>query len=139
MDLEIIEVKKRKKEYKEIKELMIKVFPQNELFPTWLLLLFSKRKLVDFYAYYSTNQEFVGLSYVVADDKMAFILYLAVNDKLQGNGYGSQILEIIKEKYKDKEITLHMECVDKNANNYEQRVKRLHFYQKMDLAKQDIV
>lgn len=52
---------------------------------------------------------------------MVFILYLAVNDKIQSKGYGNKILNIIKENNMDKEITLNIKPLDKNADNYQQR------------------
>lgn len=52
MELYSKKVNKRLKEYKEIKKLMKRVFPKNELFPMWYLLLLSKMKMIQFYSYY---------------------------------------------------------------------------------------
>lgn len=122
-------VNKKLDEYKIIKDLMLKEFPKNELLPMWLLFFLSKRKMVDFNAYY-IKDEFVGISYSIVNCDMVFIFYLAVDDKSQSRGYGTQILNCIKEKYKDKEITLDIEKIDESSKNYEQRVRRLRFYQK---------
>ena len=114
-------VNKKLDEYKIIKDLMLKEFPKNELLPMWLLFFLSKRKMVDFNAYY-IKDEFVGISYSIVNCDMVFIFYLAVDDKSQSRGYGTQILNCIKEKYKDKEITLDIEKIDESSKNYEQRV-----------------
>jgi len=129
MELNSKKVSKRLKEYKEIKKLMKRVFPKNELFPMWYLLLLSKMKMVQFYSYYEDNK-FVGISYSLINDNMVFILYLAVNDKIQSKGYGTKILNIIKENNKGKEITLNIEPLDKNADNYQQRLRRYEFYKR---------
>lgn len=129
MELVIKQVNKKLDEYKVIKDLMIKVFPKNEILPMWILLLLSKRKMVDFNAYYD-DEEFVGFSYSVVNCDTVFIFYLAVNDKIQSKGYGTQILECIKKKYKGKEITLNIQKIDESLENYEQRLKRLKFYQR---------
>lgn len=121
-------VSKQIEDYETIKELMVKVFPKNEIIPMWLLLLLSKRKTVDFNAYYEEDK-FVGFSYSIINLHIVFIFYLAVNDKIQSHGYGTKILNYIKKKYKDREITLNIEKVNSDAENYEQRLKRLKFYQ----------
>lgn len=82
-----------------------------------------------FWAYYQYD-EFCGISYLVSHEEMIFVLYLAVNNQVQSKGYGSAILETLKEKFQDKNITLNIERLDPEADNYEQRVKRLKFYQK---------
>lgn len=61
---------------------------------------------------------------------MTFVLYLAVNNQVQSKGYGSAILETLKEKFSGTNITLNIERLDPSADNYEQRVKRLKFYKK---------
>ena len=55
---------------------------------------------------------------------------LAINQELRGQGYGRKVLEFIKQKYSQYRIILSIEPVDKNANNYEQRIKRKEFYTK---------
>jgi GNAT superfamily N-acetyltransferase len=129
LEPECKKVNKKLDEYKAIKDLMLKTFPKNEIIPMWILLLLSQRKMVDFNAYYDDN-EFVGFSYSIINCNMIFIFYLAVYDKIQSNGYGTKILKYIKEKYKGKEIILNIEKIDKNSQNYEQRLKRLKFYKK---------
>lgn len=54
MELTLKNVSRRLNEYTQIKELTQTVFPENEQIPIWLLLLASKRKCVDFLAFYDT-------------------------------------------------------------------------------------
>jgi len=122
-------VSRKMKDYKEIKKFMKSVFLDEELFSMWLLLFMSRRDMVDFVSYYDED-EFIGLSYVVNSEEMAFILYLAVNEKFQSMGYGSEILELIKDEYKDKEIVLNVEPIKENSLDYEKREKRYNFYLK---------
>ena len=42
--------------YQEIKELMKRSFPENELYPMWFLLLISKIKKVNFSAFYDDDK-----------------------------------------------------------------------------------
>ncbi|WP_332372356.1 GNAT family N-acetyltransferase [Lactococcus cremoris] len=120
MNLEIKNVSKTLPEYRQVIDLVKNSFPKEEQYPIWLLKL---------WAYYQ-NDEFCGISYLVSYEEMIFVLYLAVNNQVQSKGYGSAILETLKEKFQDKNITLNIERLDPEADNYEQRVKRLKFYQK---------
>ena len=53
------------------------------------------------------------------------------NDReTRGKGFGSKILESIKQKYINYRIVLCIEQIDKNSNNYKQRIKRKEFYTK---------
>ena len=45
-------VRRNLPEYQEIKELMKRSFPKNELYSMWLLMLISRIKKVDFLAFY---------------------------------------------------------------------------------------
>lgn len=129
MNLTTFTVSSKLKEYGEIKELICQVFPKNEQIPMWLLKVLALRENVQFLAYYD-NGVFCGLSYTVCTDKMVFVLYLAVNDKIRSKGYGTVIIQHLKELYKNKPISLNIEAIDINADNYEQRVRRQEFYRK---------
>ncbi len=53
------------------------------------------------------------------------------NDKIYSKGYGSKLLEVLFNSYLEKSITLFIETMDdKSASNYDQRVKRLAFYER---------
>lgn len=129
MNLEIKNVSKTLPEYRQVIDLVKNSFPKEEQYPIWLLKLWALKKNVHFWAYYQ-NDEFCGVSYLVSHEEMTFVLYLAVNNQVQSKGYGSAILETLKEKFSGKNITLNIEGLDPSADNYEQRVKRLKFYKK---------
>ena len=122
-------VTKKLEEYKEIGELMKRVFPKNELYPMWYLMLVSKFKKVDFTAYYEEDN-FIGCTYIIKSKKVAYLMYIFVNDKIHSKGYGTEILKSVKKKYIDQEIVLDIEPLDEDSSNYEQREKRYRFYKK---------
>ncbi|MDO4911972.1 MAG: GNAT family N-acetyltransferase [Lactobacillus sp.] len=107
----------------------LKSFPPFERFKTSTLLLWSLRKKVEFSAVYD-GEKFCGLTYVTYDDDTVYLLYLAVSEKLRGQGYGSKILTMLDERFPDKQIVIDIEPVVKTAKNYQQRLKRLRFYQR---------
>lgn len=83
-------------EYKDVCYLMRTVFPQNEQIPMWLLRVLAFRKNVNFRAFYDDDQ-FCGVLYTVEDNKYIFVLYLAVNDRIRSKGYGTKILDWLKQ------------------------------------------
>lgn len=120
--------------YQEIKELMKRSFPKIELYPMWFLLLVTQVKKAEFLAFYDKDK-FVGCTYIIKSKKVAYLMYIFVNDKIQSQGYGTKILKQIMKENKEKEIVLDIEPLDENASNYEQRVKRYRFYQKNGFKK----
>ena len=72
------------------------VFPQNEQIPMWLLRVLAFRKNVNFRAFYDDDQ-FCGVLYTAEDNKYIFVLYLAVNDRIRSKGYGTKILDWLKQ------------------------------------------
>ena len=83
-------------EYKDACYLMRTAFPPNEQIPMWLLRVLAFRKNVNFRAFYDDDQ-FCGVLYTVEDNKYIFVLYLAVNDRIRSKGYGTKILDWLKQ------------------------------------------
>lgn len=81
----------------------------------------------EFVSLYDDGQ-WVGFFYTVMDRRMAYIFYLAVDPRYQSQGYGSQLLTIIKESYPGKVVCLSAEKEDPGAVNNDQRIRRQRFY-----------
>ena len=113
-------------EYKDVCRLMRTAFPQNEQIPMWLLRMLAFRKNVNFRVFYEEEQ-FCGILYTVENDKYIFVLYLAVNDRIRSKGYGTKILDWLKQNT-DKIIVLNVEARNPSAENALQREKRISFY-----------
>ncbi len=123
-------ITRKQNDYKEIASFMKRVFPKEELIPMWLLCIATKKKKYDFKAYYD-NDLFVGILFTIDTKDTLFVFYIAVNDKIHSKGYGSELLKALFERYPEKSVTLFIETMDdKNAENYEQRIKRLAFYER---------
>lgn len=129
-ELQLKEVNKKQKDFEEIKSLYNEAFPKEEIIPLWLLLYKAKQNDTDFLAIYD-KEKLIGITYICyGKEDIAFILYLAINNKFRGNGYGSKALDLIKERCNGKRLILNIEKLDNNAQNSEQRVKRKRFYEK---------
>lgn len=116
-------------DYKEIASFMRRVFPKEELIPMWLLSIITRKKNYQFSAFYD-NDLFVGIIFTIESKDLLFVFYIAVNDEIHSKGYGSKLLQLLSQKYERKPITLFIETIDPLADNYEQRVKRLAFYER---------
>jgi GNAT superfamily N-acetyltransferase len=115
---------------KEIKKLYRSAFPIEERVPLFFLYLKTKDKNIKLYAIVD-NDEFIGLMHTVENDNMVYVFFLAINEKMRGKGYGSKALETIKNMYAGSVVTLAIEdTADLDAENYDERIKRLGFYKK---------
>lgn len=132
MNLNLKAVDKTLPEYKRIKKLYHDAFPMDERAPFWLLRKRADRENVDFWAVYS-EEEWVGLAYVISREDLSYLFYLAIAQEVRGKGYGSAVLGAIKEKYAGSRIILAIEELDENAPNYQERIKRKQFYEKNGL------
>ena len=112
-------------EYKDACYLMRTAFPPNEQIPTWLLRVLAFRKNVNFRAFYDDDQ-FCGVLYTAEDNKYIFVFYLAVNDRIRSKGYGTKILDWLKQNT-EKIIVLNVEAINPSAENALQREKRISF------------
>lgn len=112
-----------------IEELYVESFPAAERAPYRLMLRTIKKGRAEMLVAIE-NEEMVGFSYMVCNETLAYIFYLAVREDLRGKGFGSVLLTDMKERYKGKKLFLAREQLDESADNYEQRKKRVQFYQK---------
>ena len=113
-------------EHKDVCRLMRTAFPPNEQIPMWLLRVLAFRKSVNFRVFYEDDQ-FCGVLYTAENDKYIFVLYLTVNDRIRSKGYGTEILDWLKQNT-GKIIVLNVESLDPSAENALQREKRISFY-----------
>jgi len=127
MYLRTAPITKVSKEIEEVKDLLFHSFPPNEQIPIQFLLWRAKKDFIDFIAFYDQDV-FVGFTYLITDEDLTFILYLAIKDDMRSKGYGKMIVSKIKDMYPNNRIILNIEAIDEAADNYEQRVMRKAFY-----------
>ena len=72
----------------------------------------------------------VGMLYLLTQRDLVYIYYLAVDPELRGMGYGSRILELVKEEHPGCRFALGCEAPDDSAPNNEERLARLAFYER---------
>ncbi|CAI2668549.1 hypothetical protein AKUA2103_06730 [Apilactobacillus kunkeei] len=69
----------------------------------------------------------VGIIYLVDFDNQAFILYLAIDANMRGNGLGKLTIKALKSRFKDGFI-LESESILVDSANHKQRNARYRFY-----------
>lgn len=104
-------------------------FPKEERLPWWVMRLlgyFDGAELVG----YTDGDRLVGFAYAVGYRDIYYVMFLCVDKDMQGRGYGSQILGLMRRENPKRKILLNVELLDQNASNYEDRVRRVKFYEK---------
>lgn len=133
MNLSIKKISRELKDYQQIKKAYDASFDIEDRISFKILQLLSHRKNVHFLAFYD-GDKFCGLTYFILYKDVTFILYLVIDPNLKSKGFGSQILDWIKEQYPKNTFVLYIDEVDQKYEDYAIRLKRLHFYEKNEFA-----
>lgn len=117
---------------RQVHALYKRSFPQSEQIPLPFLHANALRRSCQFFAWFAEDDPRCvrALSYSFSAPDLVYIGFLAVNESYRGFGYGSQILQAFRRVYSDRVQVLEIEPVEEGHDNYEQRVKRLAFYEK---------
>ena len=127
MKLNFTKLKAGSKDFRCVRQLYMRAFPDEERAPFLMLVLKAKKKGVDFWSI-SCDGQWAGLLYIVNYRDMSYIFYLAVSEELRGKGIGSAILASARKLYAGRRLFLAIEQLDENADNYDERVNRRNFY-----------
>ena len=113
-------------ELKKARALYYRAFPKNERrsFPELVENRFGGTEVFCFY----DGETFVGMACLLNTPTISHIIYLAVDESLRGNGYGSKALELLHQSKPGKKIMVDIEVPDELAENVEQRRMRKKFY-----------
>ncbi|MDO4666995.1 MAG: GNAT family N-acetyltransferase [Streptococcus sp.] len=111
------------------KKLYESAFPAIERISLAWMMKISLLKQADFYAYFD-GDTFCGFTYSLHSEKAYYLLFLAVSEEIQSQGYGGKIVSEVAKKADDRPVFLVMEPLDQQADNYRQRIRRLAFYEK---------
>ena len=127
MELQAIDINQNPRICRLARELYLRAFPKEERLPWWLLRLNAWRRGIDLTAYMN-GDEFCGFTASVTVDGMHFLLFFAIAEHRRGQGYGSAVLQMLRQTY--DAVTLNVELLLPDAPNLRERENRLAFYQK---------
>lgn len=129
--MEFIKIDSSFKDKEKLYSLNDEAFPKEERIPSEKLINLLDECSCDGWAFY--DDEFVGFAIILPHNecKECYLSYFAIDKKFRGQGKGSKALQKLQEIYGDYQIALDMERIDEvDAENFEQRKKRVAFYQR---------
>ena len=113
----------------QVDQLYTYAFPREDKFAFDAMCRFAEGGGAEFTAYLD-GDVFCGFSFTLTADDYLFVLYLAVDESLRSKGYGSRVIEGLKEQNPGKTLVLDIELPYENAENAEQRYRRRAFYER---------
>lgn len=125
--LSFTEIKENRIYKKSVKKLYRLAFPLNERAPFFIINRLAKTERANCFAI-TDKDTFVGMAYCVLYEDIVYVFYLAIEENLRGQGYGSRVLVAIRQMYPDKRIILMAEESTDAYKDMEARLKRKQFY-----------
>ena len=125
--LQLFDVTRDAPWFPQVKALYESAFPANERIPIKHLLDDKIKR--EFWAFFD-GDFFCGFSNSITHGSITNIVYFAVIPELRSRGYGSQILQVIREQHPDTRIVVDIEVEEdsKDAEELERRNRRRDFY-----------
>jgi len=120
-------IKNDKETFAHVKDLYYSAFPRQEQVNLSFLINQTKKDTVNFNVFYDEDV-FVGLTYDISFKDTTYLWYLATRADLRSKGYGSQIMQYLREAYSSNRIVLNLDVQDESAADSEIRKKRKEFY-----------
>ncbi|MBP5473865.1 MAG: GNAT family N-acetyltransferase [Bacteroidales bacterium] len=127
IELSVIPITEEFQNLDKVDSLAKEAFPPIEYPGLQKVMEMSKLYNADFLSIYD-KADFVGFITVLKYKNLAYLYFLAVQKELRSKGYGSAILNMLKDIYPGYTQVVDLEKQDKLADNAEQRKKRLSFY-----------
>ena len=134
----------RLKEFKEkLHKIYLRDFPESERMPYYMIKKYYKNKKIKILALKDEKRNIVAYSMITEHNGYILLLYLAVLKDKRKNGYGSLLLNMLKEKLKNKNmIIIEIESLDSSLKlNEEEKIirqKRRSFYIKNEYLSTNI-
>ena len=110
----------------QIKRLYRAAFPRSERKPFEVILDKTKSGQMELLAV--EQDGFCGLVITILHRDIVLLDYFAITPKRRGQGIGTAVLELLRERYPDKRLLLEVEDPECPCNNREERERRLRFY-----------
>ena len=112
-----------------MKKVYLESFPKSERKPFGMMKYKARQGTMELLVITEKKQP-VGFAITVLYQDLVLLDYFAIEQKFQGQNYGSGALKLLKERYPDKKFLLEIELPDDHAPNREARIRRKRFYLK---------
>ena len=129
-------------EYRDIIAIYEEAFPPVERYPLDMLEKLAQCENVEYLAFYdgemadgaAVNGEATatpcGFAFNVIAGGYLYVVFLAVNAHVRSRGYGTRILAQMRAENPSCMTVLEIEPIDPAAENNDQRLRRLEFYER---------
>ena len=121
-------------------DLFRRAFPEEERLPWALIHLLSLRRGIDLVAWWdepadpaqAASPDPSALTWTVRrpGSRLLYVFYVVVDDAVRGRGLGTRLLAELERRHPGCTIVLDIEPVIAEADNAEQRRRRLSFYER---------
>lgn len=115
--------------YSKVIELYGSAFPKVQRVPPWVLRYRLKKGKAGFEVLYE-HEKWIGFIFTKDYKDIVSVQFFAISESCRSSGYGSKVMESMKERHSGKRIVLNIEELDAEAENCQQRIKRKAFYEK---------
>lgn len=116
----------------QIKELYLQAFPKEERKPFELIEKLQEEGKAQIFVVTDEEREFCGLAITLHNGNYVLLDYFAILPQKRGSGIGSCVIQLLKQRYKDKIFFLEIEETEKMEDVSEEeqklRVRRKRFY-----------
>ena len=127
--MKIKEIRPELPEYREIERIYKSSFPEDQRLPFEEFQKLLVGADTSFLAFYDEDK-LAGFTHLFHFEDYTIISYLAVNPAVRSKGLGSRILQELRDYLPGRTMIAEVEGPDQAAANQEQRLRRLHFYDK---------
>lgn len=126
-----------KQDIKKSYALYKKAFPKEEQKPFKFLFDGVKKGYYDLFVVSDDENSFYGIAFVVKNNKVVLLDYLAIDESFRNQGLGSKVLKLLQEKYANQKLVIEIEDTTTPAKNIIERIRRKEFYLRNNMIMQD--
>ena len=121
----------------KIYQLYKKAFPISERKPFALIYKTFHKGHTDVW-YIEEDKKFIGLAITMNDLDLVLLDYFAIVENSRNQGYGSKVMQILKNIYQHQRLFIEIESTFEKSDNLDERLKRKQFYLRNQMVELDI-
>ena len=119
----------RLRDWIRIRRLYAQAFPPSERKPFSIILSMRRKGKTDVWCFYRDGR-FAGFASTINGDGLIMIDYLAVEEKLRGQGVGAGALKALCDAYPDAGLFVEIESPFEPGEDQADRIRRKAFYER---------
>ena len=119
----------RLRDWIHIRRLYARAFPPSERKPFSIILSMRRKGKTDVWCFYRDGR-FAGFASTINGDGLIMIDYLAVEEKLRGQGVGAGALKALCDAYPDAGLFVEIESPFEPGEDQADRIRRKAFYER---------